>query len=210
MPATSASGERKAPKPSRNSAPSAGTAQITAPFDAVLTHAGIAIVKTPPRAPRANSFAERWAASARRECTDRLLITGWRHLTTVLPTSSTTTGTVPPVPGAATAPATTSGPACADRLDRAPQAGSALAAPAIGKPGQFPGLLRRMIQVQMEPGCRNLPPGAIALLVRSVSQRRRLGAALVPTRGVGRQEDHMSGASGVVRPLESPAVRGWL
>ena len=65
MPATSASGERKAPKPSRNSAPSAGTAQITAPFDAVLTHAGIAIVKTPPRA---NSFAERWAASARREC----------------------------------------------------------------------------------------------------------------------------------------------
>jgi transposase InsO family protein len=84
MPATSASGERKAPKPSRNFAPSAGTAQITAPFDAVITHAGIAIVKTPPRAPRANSFAERWAASARRECTDRLLITGRRHLTTVL------------------------------------------------------------------------------------------------------------------------------
>jgi putative transposase len=35
-----------------------------------------------------NAFAERWIASVRRECTDRLLITGEHHLRTVLDTYS--------------------------------------------------------------------------------------------------------------------------
>lgn len=34
--------------------------------------------------PRANAIAERWASSARRECLDRMLITGERHLRLVL------------------------------------------------------------------------------------------------------------------------------
>jgi transposase InsO family protein len=59
-------------------------AKFTAAFDAVLAAAGIRIIKAPVRAPRANAIAERWIASARRECLDRMLITGERHLRLVL------------------------------------------------------------------------------------------------------------------------------
>ena len=55
-------------------------AKFTAAFDAVFTAAGVRILKTPIRAPRVNAIAERWIASARRECLDRMLITGERHL----------------------------------------------------------------------------------------------------------------------------------
>ena len=54
--------------------------KFTAAFDAALAAAGVRIIKTPVRAPRANAIAERWIASARRECLDRMLIAGQRHL----------------------------------------------------------------------------------------------------------------------------------
>jgi putative transposase len=55
-------------------------AKYTDAFDAVSTAAGIRIITTPVQAPRANAICERWIASARRECTDRILIAGRRHL----------------------------------------------------------------------------------------------------------------------------------
>ena len=55
-------------------------ATFTAALDGVLAAAGIQIIKTPARAPRANAIAERWIASARRQCPDPMLITGERHL----------------------------------------------------------------------------------------------------------------------------------
>jgi putative transposase len=46
----------------------------------------IKIIRTPVRAPRANAIAERWIGTVRRECTDRILILGRRHLTAILKT----------------------------------------------------------------------------------------------------------------------------
>lgn len=58
--------------------------KFTTAFDAVFTAVGTRIIRAPVRAPRANAIAERWISSARREYTDRLLVTDRRHLHAVL------------------------------------------------------------------------------------------------------------------------------
>ena len=58
--------------------------QFTAAFDGVFAGNGARIIKTPVRSPRANSFAERFVGTLRRECLDHLLILGERHLRNVL------------------------------------------------------------------------------------------------------------------------------
>jgi putative transposase len=58
--------------------------KFTAAFDDVFTGNGARIIKAPVRSPRANSFAERYVGTLRRECLDHLLIHGERHLRRIL------------------------------------------------------------------------------------------------------------------------------
>jgi transposase InsO family protein len=57
--------------------------QFTAPSDPAQAGAGIEAVKIPPRRPRANASAERFARTARTEVTDPMLIPGEPHLRSV-------------------------------------------------------------------------------------------------------------------------------
>jgi putative transposase len=50
----------------------------------VFTSDGIEVLRSPPQAPRATAYAQRWVRTVRRECLDRMLIYTARHLLAVL------------------------------------------------------------------------------------------------------------------------------
>ncbi len=59
-------------------------AKFPGSFDEVFRADGIRTLKTPVRAPRANAICERVIGTVRRECLDRMLILGHRHVEVVL------------------------------------------------------------------------------------------------------------------------------
>jgi Integrase core domain len=59
-------------------------AKFTSGFDAVLESEGVEVIRTPYRAPRANSHCERSIGSARREFFDFMIVIGERHLRLLL------------------------------------------------------------------------------------------------------------------------------
>ena len=58
--------------------------KFTAALEAVPTAVGVRTIRTPVQAPRANAIAERWIGRVHRDCLDRMLIAGERHLRLIL------------------------------------------------------------------------------------------------------------------------------
>ena len=58
--------------------------KFTDAFDTIFRSEGLKIIRTPRRAPNANSHAERWILSARTECLDKLIVVNQRHLHAVV------------------------------------------------------------------------------------------------------------------------------
>ena len=61
-----------------------GAGQYSPAFDAVFQGAGIEPIATPPRAPMANAYAERWVRTLRHELLDRTIIWNERQLRRLL------------------------------------------------------------------------------------------------------------------------------
>jgi transposase InsO family protein len=61
-----------------------GAGQFIAAFDEVFRSDGATIIRTPPRTPVANAYAERWVGTVRRELLDRTLVWNRPHLERLL------------------------------------------------------------------------------------------------------------------------------
>jgi putative transposase len=59
-------------------------AKFSRAFDAIFHGEAMSVIRTPLKAPNANTHIERWVRSVRRECLDRLLILSRRQLDRVV------------------------------------------------------------------------------------------------------------------------------
>ena len=58
--------------------------KFTASFDEVFADADIEVLRSPPRSPKGNAYAERWVSTIPRECLDRMQIFNERQLVHML------------------------------------------------------------------------------------------------------------------------------
>jgi len=58
--------------------------KFAAAFDTVFTAADVQVVQTPPQAPKANAYTERWIGTVRTECLDWTLVWNAGHLHRIL------------------------------------------------------------------------------------------------------------------------------
>jgi len=75
-----------------------GAGQCSRTFDDVFEAIGATAITTPPRAPQANAFAERWVRTVRHELLDRTLIWNQRQLRRLLDDFVDHYNTHPPAP----------------------------------------------------------------------------------------------------------------
>ena len=61
-----------------------GAGQFVTGFDEIFRSEGATIIRTPPYTPVANSYAERWIGTVRRELLDRTIVLGAGHLRNLL------------------------------------------------------------------------------------------------------------------------------
>ena len=61
-----------------------GAGQYARSFDAVFEAEAVTAISTPPRAPKANAYAERWVRTLRHELLDRTIIWNERQLRALL------------------------------------------------------------------------------------------------------------------------------
>jgi Integrase core domain len=159
--------------------------QFTASFDAAVASTGIQAAKIPPRNPRANAYAERFALTARTEITDRMLIFSERHLRSVLTEYARhSTGNGLTAAASSTRPGLTTPSPTSRTSGSSADPSSAVSSTNTGEPRRRPGQHRWPSSGTPQGRCAGRPPHPAAAAGQRPLSR--------PRRGTGRLRPRLS------------------